>query len=106
VVTCSETLHSPAASAALPSALPGAESSVSSFSGGAERRRRPPPRGRETAGTWQQRWTLIRVYIVFVRLLCCSCIRFLMKLAGETVTLELKNGSIVHGTIAGTSQRQ
>jgi small nuclear ribonucleoprotein (snRNP)-like protein len=29
-----------------------------------------------------------------------------MKLAGETVTLELKNGSIVHGTIAGTSQRQ
>lgn len=27
--------------------------------------------------------------------------RFLMKLAGETVTLELKNGSVVHGTIAG-----
>lgn len=27
--------------------------------------------------------------------------RFLMKLAGETVTLELKNGSVVRGTIAG-----
>ena len=28
-------------------------------------------------------------------------VRFLMKLNNESVTLELKNGSIVHGTITG-----
>lgn len=28
--------------------------------------------------------------------------RFLMKLSNETVTVELKNGSAVHGTVAGT----
>ncbi|KAF2738258.1 Sm-like ribonucleoprotein [Polyplosphaeria fusca] len=32
-------------------------------------------------------------------------VRFLMKCQNETVTIELKNGSIVHGTIASVSPK-
>ena len=32
-------------------------------------------------------------------------IRFVQKLAHETVTVELKNGTVVHGTVTGEEEK-
>lgn len=42
-------------------------------------------------------------FVLLTTLLRCSALlrSFLMKLTGETVTIELKNGSVIHGSIVG-----